>query len=281
MRATGRQVYLVCTTIAITLIAVSCSLAPEGPRPGTPAFQWNAAKQAFSAGDYAKAADNLERVAKSDNEFTARALPWHLVLLSGMAQGYIDLAETFDKGARANRANPTPFLKLVNQYRNHAEDLAIQFFETLQKFSGASKKQKVILAFPYPTGSAAEITALKRISSGILLPDAEVETVGKRVVEKQVLLAACRAVGAPEDAAKTQQILKSDTVQVEWEVFALAIAQELYDQSQLFARDKLDRPDRLQMFCGKALESLQDVPDSKEVKTLKAAIQKSLKRVKG
>ncbi len=278
MRATVRQFFFLSAITALSLIAVSCTPASEQPRVGTPAFHWNSARQTFSAGDYAKASDNLGEVIKTDNEYTARALPWRLVLLSGMAKGYAELAETWEYGTRANRANPTPFRTQGNRFRSSAGQLALQFAETLQKFEGVSKKDKVTLAFPYPTGSAAEIPALKRVSSGILIPEAEVETVQKRVLERAVLLAACRAVGAPDDAAKAQQIFKSDTVQVEWPVFALALANSLYDQSQVFAPDKLARPDRIELLLNEATEMLQGVAEDKEVKALKAKIQKSLKK---
>lgn len=280
MRATGRQVFSVSAIITLSLITVSCSTAPEQPRVGTPIFHWNAALQTFSAADYNKANDNLGEVIQTDNEYTGRALPWQLVLLSGMAKGYADLSETWEYGARANRANPTPFRNQMNEYRRFGGQLALQFAETLMKFETAGKGQKVTLAFPYPTGSAAEIAQLKRVSSGILIPEAEAEDLRSRVIERAVLLATCRAAGAPDDAAKTAQIFKSETVQVEWPVFALALAHGLYEQSQLFARDQLDRPDRLQYFCEQALPLLKDVPESKETKALNANIEKSLKRVR-
>jgi len=51
------------------LILISCS-GDSGPQPGTPAYDWAAAKQTFAAGDYAKTLDNLDRVVATENEFT-------------------------------------------------------------------------------------------------------------------------------------------------------------------------------------------------------------------
>jgi len=127
-------------------------------------------------------------------------------------------------------------------------------------------------------GSAAEIPQLKRVSGGILIPEAESETLEKRVIERAVLRAACRAVGAPDDAAKAQQIFKSEPLQIEWPVFATALAYSLCDQAELFTNERLDRPDRLEYFTKKALELLKAVPDSKEVKSLKARAEKLLKK---
>ena len=63
-------------------------------------------------------------------------------------------------------------------------------------------------------------------------------------------------------------------------MLANALAAAAYDQSLLFARDHLDRPDRLEYFCKKALELLKDVAESKETRSLKAKIEKTLKTKK-
>jgi hypothetical protein len=280
MKGTGIQVLFCCAVVTVSLIATSCSTAPEGPKIGTPAFYWSAAKQTFAAGDYLRANDNLAQVTKSDNEFTARALPWRLVVASGLAQGFMDLAENFELGAHANRNNPTPFRRQVNMYRTQASQLALQFAESLQKFE-ATKDPNVTLAFPYPSGSLSMPTQLKRVTSGILVQQSDIDDLEKHLLAKGVLLAACRAVGAPEDTAKAQHTLKGETTQVPRDVFTLALANTLYEQSQLFTRDRLDRPDRLQMFCNEALEILQGLKENKEAKALAAKIQKSLKKLKG
>jgi len=278
MSATGRRNFLLFSMLTISLITLSCSAGPEQARLGTPLFHWNAAKTTYAAADYAKVNGNLEEVIKTDNEFTARALPWRLVLLSGMAKGYAELADVWEAGANANRANPAPFRNQVNLCRRTGGQLALQFAETLQKSEAAKMGPKVPVAFGLPTGSASEIPQLKRVSSGIPVPEAEADVLQKRVIEKAILLAACRAVGAPDDSAKALQIFKTENLQVEWPVFSAALAGSLYDQSQLFTRDRLDRPDRLEFFAKKALEYLKAVPESKETKSLRAKIEKTLKK---
>jgi len=270
--------FLLCAIITLSLMAVSCSTAPEQAKVGTPAFHWNAAKTTYSAADYNKVNDNLGDVIRTDNEFTARALPWRLVVLDGITKGYSELADVWESGGNANRANPTPFRNQMNLYRNRGGQLALQYAETLQKLEATGQGQKVTLAFAFPSGSAAEIPQLKRASSGMLMPEAEIASLEKRVIERAVLLAVCRAAGAPEDSAKAQQIFKSDPVQVEWPVFAAAVANGLYEQAQFFTRDHLDRPDRVEYFGKKALEHLKAVPESKETKSLRAKIEKMMKK---
>lgn len=278
MSARHSDSFRLCFIITLALMAVSCSTAPEQAKVGTPAFHWNAALTTYSAGDYAKVNDNLAEVIKTDNEFTARALPWRLVVLDGLTKGYFELAEVWEAGANANRANPTPFRTQMTFYRRTGGQLTLQYAETLLKFEAAAKDRKVALDFAFPTGSAAEIPQLKRASSGILMPEAEIATLEKRVIERAVLLAACRAAGAPDDSAKAQQIFKTRPVQVDWPVFSAAVANSLYEQAQYFTRNRLDRPDRLEYFGKKALQYLKAAPESKQTKSLRANIDKLMKK---
>ena len=92
---------------ALALVSfTACSTAPtQSANARTPAFYWSAAAETFAAGNYAKTADHLQRLVESDSEYTARAIPWYLVVTSGMARGYTELADRYTTGARFNRAN--------------------------------------------------------------------------------------------------------------------------------------------------------------------------------
>ena len=94
------------------------------------------------------------------------------------------------------------------------------------------------------------------------------------------MIATCGAVGAPDDPPKTQELFKVGTVEVPHDVFALAIVKILRDQAQLFGRGKLDRPERLKLFCNQALEALKTVEETKETKKLASDITRTLKRAK-
>ncbi len=275
---TAKQAIFLCAILGASLIAISCSSGPRPPQPGTPPFFWAAAKQTFNAGDYTKALDNLASLTKSDNDFTARALPWQLVLSAGMFQGYQDLAETYEGGAKAKRDNPTPFRKQVTLCRTAAGQLAMQFAEAYHKFQQTNKEGPVTLAFPYPAGNTMPAPALKRISSGIIVPEAEADTMQKQALQRGVLLAVCRALGVGEDVAKAQEMFKAENVQAPRDSFQLAMANALYEQSQLFTRDKLDRPDRMDILNKEAMEVAKGLPANKETKALLNKIQKSTKK---
>jgi len=254
--------------------------APPPPPKGTPAFYWTAARETFNAGDYIKASDHLEQLAKTDNEYIARAQPWKLVLDCGMARGYMELADRFERGSFANRINPAPFRRQMSQYRIQAGQYAVQAAETMFRFREKNKDSEIVLEFAYPTGSAAEIPQLNKIGQGILIQEAELEAVERRTTQREVLLMTCRAVGAPDDTAKTQELFKSPPVKVPRATFLLAFAEAFYDLSALFGPKKLDQPQRLGALCKEALAVLREVPESKKTKDLKARIEKALKEAK-
>src|SRR5690242_7901304 len=116
--------------VAASLALLSCSSASSGPEKGTPAFYWAAARQTYAAGDYVKTVENLDSIVSTENEYTARARPWLLLLTSGMARGYMEEADYYEAGARINKADPTTFRKQVSQSRAAANRLALRFADT-------------------------------------------------------------------------------------------------------------------------------------------------------
>ena len=266
--------------LAAALVLASCSSGPAPPAMGTPPFYWQAAKETFAAGDYLKTNDHLEQLSKGENEFTARAQPWRMVLTSGMAKGYMDLADSYEFGSRANKTNPTPFRKQTSEYRTRASQAALAFAETFERFEKSNKDATITLAFAFPTGSAGQPPQLKRVGEGILIQPAEAEDAQAKMLQRGVLLATCQAVGAPGDVAKAQELFKSGEVKVPRDTFILAMASTLYDQALLFGPTKIDQPQRMKFFCEHALEAAKSVPESKERKELVSKVQATLKKTK-
>ncbi|HZT31993.1 MAG TPA: hypothetical protein VFA33_19045 [Bryobacteraceae bacterium] len=268
----------VCAALGTMVILCSCSSTSNAPQPGTPAFYWSAAKETWGLGDYAKAIDNLDKLS-SDSEYAGRAQPWLLIVTSGLSQGYTDLAESYESGARINKAEPLTFRRQANNYRNAASRLALHFAEVYQDFQ-KGKEDSVTLALPYPSGSPNPVVTLARVGNGILPPANEMEMAQKRSLERAVLLEACRAAGAPDDPAKTQELLKSGDAKVPRAVFVTAMARALYEASQMYTSRKLDDPEKLKIFCSRAQEALKTVPESKETKDLNSKIAAALKQAK-
>jgi hypothetical protein len=267
--------------LLLALTATSCSTGPAPPRPGTPAFYWNAAKDAYRTGDYQKTDTDLAEIVRTDNEFAARARAWSMVISAGLAQGFSQLADSFEAGARANRANPMPFRKQVTTLRSFASAADMQMAQTAHTFLEKDKDPNVLLAFEYPSGSAAEPGSLKKVAGGILIQDSERDSLQAAMLQRGVLLSLCRLSGNPDDAAKTLEKFKAAEVRVPRDVFLFAVAKTLQEHLELFGSSKLDQPTRLKALSQEALEALHSIPETKETKALAAKIQSSLKKTKG
>ncbi len=274
------RAFTILAIVSCALMLTSCSPGSDAVKVGTPAFYWSAAKETYAAGDYVKTVEHLEKLAETQNEFTARAMAWELILTSGMAKGYMELADNFEFGAKANRANATAFRRQMSAFRTYANTLALQFAHTYQEFLKTNKDPQIVLDFPFPTGSAIPSPQLTKIGNGEILSPAIVDDVRRAHLLTSVVLEACRAVGAPDDVAKAQEIFKASPAQVPREVFLLEMADALHEQAKLYTRAKLDQPNRVEFFTSQAVETLKQVPESKATKALSDKIQKTIKAAK-
>ncbi len=278
MTVTAKRIAVVVAVIAANLILFSCSSGPRPPQKGTPAFYWQAAREAYAAGDHMRTIQNLDSIVASENEFTARARAWLLVMTSGVARGYMEIADFYESGARINKANAMAFHKQVSNARGAAGRAALRFAEVMGDYKKTT--DDILLDFPYPSGSAAPSPVLMKVGNGILPADIEAETAHKSALTRAVVLSVCRAAGAPADPAKAQALFKAGAVKVPRADFSLAMASALYDQSQLFLPTKLDQPAKMKIFCTQAEETLKGVPETKVTKELSGKIQATLKKIK-
>jgi hypothetical protein len=280
MTASRKYYALLCTALVLGIALTGCTTGPQPLQPGTPAFYWAAARETYKAGDYLKTNDNLGQIVRSDNEFTARARLWLTIVSSGIAQADMELADVYDLGARANRANPTPFRRQASRLRTAASAAALEFADNFHRFQDAVKEPMVAMDFDFPGGNAAQPLELKKISSGIVLQESEAAMVHRAMIRRGVLRSMCRAVGAPGDAAKGLELFKAGKPQVARDALRLEMAALLHEEAQLFGPTKLDQPARVKMLCGEAIEALDSMAPSKPVKELRSKIQGTLKKSK-
>jgi hypothetical protein len=264
-------------TVATAGLSFSCSSGSTAPEKGTPAYSWAAAKETFAANDYVKTTEHLDKLLATENEYTARARPWSLILTSGIVRGYMDVADKLESGVREKKADPGGFRKYISNSRSTAGRHSLHFAETFMRFQ-KGKDDPVILAFTYPSGSATPVQELNKASAGMPLQASEIESAQKRAVERAILLETCRAAGAPDDTAKALDLFKSGNVQVSRAVFLTAMADSLYQQAQLYDRKKQDDPEKLKVFSNLALGALKDIPETKQTKELSAKLQKGMKK---
>jgi len=264
----------------VALAGTSCSTGPAPPRPGTPAFYWDAAKQNYKTGDIQKTEANLADIISTDNEFSARARAFEIVISAALLQGFHRLADSFEEGSKANKANPMPLHKQVITYRHYASAAALQLVQTTRVFLDKDKDPNVALAFDYPGGTAAEPPALKKVATGAMLPDGDREALQNAVLKRAMLLSVCHAVGAGEDSAKAADQFKGEVL-VPREVFLVELAKTFDEQSDLFGPKNMAEPDHQKLMLQQALNILKGVPETKDTKALAARLQVSLKKIGG
>ena len=262
--------------IAMLLLAVSCG--PTPPQKGTPLYYWSGARETFAAGDYMKTIDHLDGLLNlTENDYTARAMTWELLLTSGLANGYMELENKYQAGGKANKKAPGDFFRYVGNYRSLANRLTLHFAETFGNFRTNVKGDTVPVDVPLPPGTLAAVGQLETVAQGNLLPAAMAETTERRALERGILQAIARAAGAPDDAAKAEQILKTTEGKVPRATFLLAMANTLYDESQLYARNKVNDSEKMKILCQRAQEVLAGLPESFETKDLGVKIRLALK----
>jgi len=255
--------------LSFWLVLTSCSTGSSKPKQGTPAFYWQAAGETYVTRDYLKTTEHLRRVIRTENEFTVRAQPWRLIVAGGLAKAYIDLADDFRRGIKTHESPPSAHLKAMAGYRSMAETRVLEFTETLIQFMKGPKEETVLLDFPFPTAaSTAEVKERPQIQGG-LLPSADILTsVERRMIDRSVAATAATAVGCAEDEAKARTLFQERKAQVPREVFLAAMVKILYGQAELFSRELMNKPDRLQVLADQGLAALKTLQPSKENKEL-------------
>ncbi|MGH7248996.1 MAG: hypothetical protein ACREH9_12915, partial [Pseudomonadota bacterium] len=108
---------------------------------------------------------------------------------------------------------------------------------------------------------------------------AEVDELLKKALERGVLLETCAAAGAPDDTAKADAVFKSASPAVSRPAFILAMANDLFAQSEIFSDKKLQQTDKEKIFCDRALAALKSVPETQYSKELTAKIRAALKKI--
>src|SRR4051794_32943643 len=106
------------------------------PKPGTLAYDWYIAGEAYKAGEYHRAMDHLARLAVTNSDYRERAKQWLMVVSGGLADGFAELANDYEAGARTNAAVAADYRKNMREVRNAASDAAMRYAETVRDIIG-------------------------------------------------------------------------------------------------------------------------------------------------
>jgi len=272
-----RFVRALCAAMLVLFLS-SCSSGPSAPQPGTPAFYWGAAGETWRAGDYLKTLDDLSHLTANQNEFTVKARPWEIIVASGIARGYMDLADAAETAMKKSPAREIPIRRQMMAWRGNANSTALDLADTFQKFAGANKETSLPLEISWPpVGSAASPTNLDRFASGTPLKPGDMDGLEAAMLQRGVMLAAARVTGSGDDTAKAQEIFKQPKPAVPAATFMVNMGQVFYDLSGLYGPRKMDTPHRREMMITLATMAVKPYPQDKAAVALLAKIQKDAK----
>lgn len=232
---------------AVCVLLVACSGGEAGPQPGSPEWNWAAAVDNVAVGDYGKADEQIEAVAKSDGELAAKATLWRAALLIGLTTGYDALVDAYVDGQNANQKQVADFQNAINAYRRQSRQSAIDFVEGIGAVKKAiDGKESVVLEFPLPDGSSSESPILSTVVSG--RPPrtdgapSESTTLESQTLTRAILLTAAELSGAGDDVEKLRSSFGSGGATVSRSDFEVSLARHLLDTSTMFDREGLNEP---------------------------------------
>jgi hypothetical protein len=254
----------------VLLATLSSCSRPAPSQADSAAFHWSAAKERYVAGDYQKAIGNLDQLLNGANEYSSRALPFSLVLTSGVASGYMELADYYTAGAKANKKKAVVFQRKASDYRTQANHMVLHFAENTKKMD-LLDGDSVQLAFGPPKGNAVEPALFTQISHGIEPSQVDEEAALELALDRGVLLAVCSTAGAPNNLAKASEILQRGEFLVRRAKFTKAVADQLEQASELYARNKLDDSAKMAMLRQMAQETLKDSAGSHTAMVMQVA----------
>ena len=265
----------------VCLFLTSCNSGPGAPDPGTPAFYWGAAGETWRSGDYLKTLDNLSHLTGDKNDFTVKAQPWEIIVATGVARGYVDLAEAGEAAVHKTPARASDIRRQMNVWRGNANSTALALADAFQRFAAANKQESIALEFPWPpAGNAAMPPQRDRFAAGATLSAADFEGLEQSMIQRGVMLAAARATGAGDDTAKGQEVFRQPKPAVSTETFMVGMGQALYDLSALYGPKKMDMPTRHDMLITLATNAVKAYPKDKDGVALLAKMDKEAKAKK-
>lgn len=265
-------------TVAAAILLTACSAEKQAsapPRPGTIAYSWYTANEAWKTGDYDKSLEHLSRLATAQSEYRDRSRQWVLVAAPGVADGYRELADAYEAGSRINKSIGAEYRKRAMELRTAANNAAMMYAETIHDTLNKEKNISLKLEIPFPEGSVAEPVQLMRIGKGMSVQTADHESVKRAMATRGVVRFASNLAAADGNL----ETAKAQFAAPPREVALPTMAKTLLDLADLYCNRKLDYPKKGNALCQEASEILELLPvGSKERKVLEVRLKNELKR---
>ena len=267
-----RKLVLSAVLLSTFLALSSCGGGSGAPAKGSPEWYWEAAQGRFDASDHLKVQEHLKDLAKDEGDMRKRAAAWRLVVVTGLARGYLELGNAYADGAKKNAAKAAAFRNSIQQYRRDSRQYAIDLAESIGPFLKLTQGDASIpLDFNFPSGGAGPSGMADNIRGGIVPTDVQQAEVADHEVRRAVLLQTAALTGAGEEVNVARPKFETRPVEIPRQVFLNALARSAFLVSDLFDRTRLNQPDIKKILIERARDCLKAGLESEDEEVKKQA----------
>jgi hypothetical protein len=255
-----RPVHLLFLSVSSIVIALTaCTPAPEGYE------YWKQVNREYESGDYIDTLNYLNDLLRTENDYTARAAAWKVVILGGMTRSSVEIEEACNKGiSRVAAWNSGPYKNCVEQFRWKARTRTLDLIDALSEFEAkAGAGGDVLLDFPLPNASFGRNSMIGRTRAGAMPVEKAFEPAAARVVDRHIYLQVRDFVGTDDDAA-VKSMFEALPVSVQKEAVLVGVAKTLLVAAAVFGKDRLDDTAKRSATLKRARECLQPALDGSD-----------------
>ena len=246
------------------------------------------AKVMFGRSGFDRSLEYATELARANppTEFTERGQVVSVILMSGLAQGYKELAEGYRDGLEKlkNPSERPAYLRRRYDYYQYAKTRALQLAELSTRFIQAQEGDGVkdfTVELPYPAiEPPASNHQLQRVLEGMHLGDPEHKKAELTAIRMCVRRSLAGALGVEE--GEVRAALESGSARISNVAFDLFLARQLVDTADTFGpkglrenRTRVAVCDRADAVIEKALAILRANPDG-DLKKVATDIQKDI-----
>jgi hypothetical protein len=249
--------------IGLLLILASCGGGADRNKPkpmrNTPEFAYNEAKEAMSAIKIEKSIsltnDVMSRFPNSVQAQRARIL--RIVLLTGLAHGYGDLADAYITGFEKGGKNAGQFRSTAFDFYRKKKNAVLGFNDSCDyMIQNYSDKADYLLDCDFPTKEASMNRLIEEVKKGNLLNSEQLKIAEEQELREGVLVSLATFLGVENDRNKARKLLEEGSRPLDPAEFFVKSGRIFLDDQKLFGRKILNEVQYYRLFFQKAQECL-------------------------
>ncbi len=249
--------------IGLLLILSSCGGGTDSKKPkpmrNTPEFAYNEAKEAMSAIKIEKSIsltnDVMTRFPNSVQAQRARIL--RIVLLTGLAHGYGDLADAYLTGFEKGGKNAGQFRSTAFDFYRKKKNAILGFSDACDyMIQNYSDKADYVLECDFPSKEVSMNRLIEEVKKGNLLDSEQLKIAEEQELREGVLVSLAMFLGAENDRNKAKKLLEEGSRPLDPAEFFVRVGEMFLDDQKLFGRKTLNEVQYYRLFFQKAQECL-------------------------